>query len=84
MNFQKFFVPAVNNIRLNLGDESVSEDQVNTFLYIFDDYLSSSMGHRTNTIIIWYVLNDYWCLFIIFYKYSYESIWYFCIKTRMK
>ncbi|CAB3241994.1 unnamed protein product [Arctia plantaginis] len=24
----KFFVPAVNNIRLNLGDESVSEDQV--------------------------------------------------------
>ncbi|XP_031768288.2 uncharacterized protein LOC113517369 isoform X2 [Galleria mellonella] len=25
---EKFFVPAVNNIRLNLGDESVSEDQV--------------------------------------------------------
>ncbi|XP_075969365.1 uncharacterized protein LOC142972281 [Anticarsia gemmatalis] len=25
---EKFFVPAVNNIRLNLGDESVNEDQV--------------------------------------------------------
>ncbi|CAH2074281.1 unnamed protein product, partial [Iphiclides podalirius] len=25
---EKFFVPAVNNIRLNLGDESVGEDQV--------------------------------------------------------
>lgn len=25
---EKFFVPAVNNIRLNLGEESVSEDQV--------------------------------------------------------
>ncbi|VVD02917.1 unnamed protein product [Leptidea sinapis] len=25
---EKFFVPAVNNIRLNLGDESVSEDQL--------------------------------------------------------
>lgn len=42
--FQKFFVPAVNNIRLNLGDESVSEDQVCKQISLcFMDFLLDSI-----------------------------------------
>lgn len=31
---ETFFVPAVNNIRTNLGEESVSEEQVGIYIYI--------------------------------------------------
>lgn len=50
--FQKFFVPAVDNIRLNLGGDSVSEDQVSFTVTPLQKLFNSSPYFVIQVIII--------------------------------